>query len=748
MLLTCPKCSTKYQVDSESIADSGTYAHCASCENIFFVKKKKKIASNQTQPMVNKTAPVQSAPVVETAKKIEEQPAPEEPAAQVIVTTPLQTPSEQGHLDAIFNALNEKPTKTTTAQDDIDALFGNVATEIKTGKQAPEQKVSKPEPAAVLKPASTQDDLDAIFSSAANIEPIVAIGGQDDIDALFGNVTKTPEPPKPVVEKKPVSQLDEMDAIFNAVAKTPEPPKPVVEQKPAPAIAGQDDIDALFGGSAKTETPAIAGQDDIDALFGGSAKTETPAIAGQDDIDALFGGSAKTETPAIAGQDDIDALLNGFATNDSDKPTAPAAITGESVEGLMAVTGANQPPEKAEEKNPSDALISQDDLNALFAEASVDKPAGGSAPAATPEISQDDLNALFATEAAPAVGEASADTSSANIQDLFKEEATDTSQLFESEAFQAQAPANGKSPEKAQQTPAPEPSGKAAEEAEQHAEETEKVKKRALIRLPKLSRRQKIAAFSLAASLALIVFGARHNLDIARLITAKKGHITTALKATPKPEKRLAEVKPPAPAAPEKKEAEKPVKPTEEAKHEEPVKPEAPKVAEKTEPVEKKTEEASAKPPAKEEAAAPPPEKKEEPPAKTETPKEGLKHEKPIELAKKEERLVTPKPVVQNKNLNFGIIVPVDYNAQQVKVMTADVEITFASGKDLTTAEKKQFLYEMTIEKEIEGFFRDKFYSDTHYAQDKLVAHLTERMKRRGDLEKITSINIQNFSVK
>ncbi len=48
----------------------------------------------------------------------------------------------------------------------------------------------------------------------------------------------------------------------------------------------------------------------------------------------------------------------------------------------------------------------------------------------------------------------------------------------------------------------------------------------------------------------------------------------------------------------------------------------------------------------------------------------------------------------------------------------------------------------------MESFFKDKFYEDTHYAQDKLAAYLSERVKKRRDLGRVVEINLENFDVR
>jgi hypothetical protein len=116
----------------------------------------------------------------------------------------------------------------------------------------------------------------------------------------------------------------------------------------------------------------------------------------------------------------------------------------------------------------------------------------------------------------------------------------------------------------------------------------------------------------------------------------------------------------------------------------------------------------------------------------------------PAQTAKAETAAVLP----ETRTMNVGIMVPVDFNTQVVKVLTADVELLFVNEQERKNAEKKQFLYEVAIEQEIEAFFKDRFYEDTHYAQDKLMAALFEKFKKRGDMEKLAGVNLLNFSLK
>jgi hypothetical protein len=459
----------------------------------------------------------------------------------------------------------------------------------------------------------------------------------------------------------------------------------------------------------------------------------------QDDIDSLFGGGTAATTPASppapavgVAQDDIDSLLGGMGIGEPAKPSAAPAVA-------------------------SDGGISQSDLDSLFAESSP-VAAGSPKGSGVAEISQDDLNSLFAqdtsaadsgtTVAASQPGGEEAAISEASIENLFQEEGDNMAALFEgasngdSEQPSASAPATKSQPQQ-QTTPAAKvltrteqigaEIAQAAAEIGEAEEARSKVAVLAVfkkIKLPKVSRKQKAAALAIAASVVLIVLGVQNYNNARKHLTAflTKKHAVVAL--APKPAEKTTEAKQEAPPASTSVAETKPV---------ESAKPEtAPVQTAKAEPtpvpqkpVEPKGEEIKAEKP----ISAPTVVAKVEPPVKTEPVAEPVVAQ-------------AAKPVGENTNISFGIIVPVDFNTQMVKVMTADIELTFASGKDKKSAEKKQFAFEMAIEKEIEIFFKDKFYENTHYVQDKLAAHLMERVKKRNDLGKVTAVNIDNFIVK
>ncbi len=462
------------------------------------------------------------------------------------------------------------------------------------------------------------------------------------------------------------------------------------------AGTAQDDIDALLSGievgGAKQSAAPVAPHNPVET------PSEPFAGFGQDDIDALFGvvvAEAKPETPAPAAR-----LVSA-----SSPPAAPGAA--------------------------ADGTISQADLDSLLLGAVHQEGKERPTKAGVSELSQEDLDSLLAGgvegdgsatgavggQPAPTGGEPLSAVSEETIRSLLTEEGDGMASLFE-EAVNAGAEEQtlvaAATPAAPEATPAEaeaaqplqnvEPLVQTEAEQERPASEGAKpeestaeaafLKRLGKRRLPKLSKKQKLAAVSIAASAALAFFGAywyRMAGEQPPAISEEK-RVAAAL---PKQGAGVAAVQPA--AQPEKKIGpEQAQKPETEAKPVEVEKPE-PSV----------------------------------PAAKAESPP-----------------TITAQPRAVGNNISFGIIVPVDFNTRMVKVMTADVEVTFASDNDKKYAERRRFLYELAIEKEIESFFKDKFYEDTHYARDKLAAYLFERVKKRSDLGRVVEINIENFDVR
>jgi predicted Zn finger-like uncharacterized protein len=603
MIVTCPKCASRYEVDSSTISDRGTYAHCSNCENIFFIKKRKKISQpvetdfSRTNQSSEKTEDPPKTTVAQFPAEVEK--SKYEPRLEKVQES---IPTPKAETQKLENALLSEPANPSFGQDDINALFGGVVADGKPESPAPA--------VPVVSDGTAQGDIDAPLSG-------IEVGG-----AKLSNASAAPH--------KPVETPSEPFAGF-----------------------GQDDIDALFGGlvaEAKPETPAPAAR-----VVSASSAPAAPGAAAdgtisQADLDSLLLGAVPQkgkDRPTKAGvpelsQDDPDSLLAGGVEGD---------ISATGAEGGQPAPTKGEPPSAVSEETMRSLLTEEGDGMASLFEEAVDAGAG------------DQTRVVAATPAAT-----SAEAEAAKPRQTVEP-------LVQTEAEQER------------------PASAGAKQEESKAKEAF-LKRLGKRRLPKLSKKQKLVAVSIAASAALAFVGEYLYRMAGEQPTAKSEEKRVA-PARPKQGAEVAAVKPA--AQPDKKIGPEPAqKPETEVKRVEAEKPE-PAVSEaKTEP-------------------SPP---------------------------------ITAQPRAVGANISFGIIVPVDFNAQMVKVMTADVEVTFASDKDKKYAERRRFLYELEIEKEIASFFKDKFYEDTHYARDKLAAYLFDRVKKRRDLGRVTEINLENFDVR
>ncbi|MBI5636406.1 MAG: zinc-ribbon domain-containing protein [Nitrospinae bacterium] len=856
MLLTCPKCATRYEVDGSSIPQEGTYAHCATCENIFFVKKKIKAASKDvaktTMPATQEQPapqPVEAAAEVAaeaTAPSFEAKPAPEAPippakgkdGKERKDLTPEQVAAIMSGIEYEGKAKDEKNDSTDlTAQDQIDSILGNVHDDFKVitaplpsavaektavnagdieallasvQAQRPEEPVSAPKPAAkeevgaddiaaILASVQAQQqapkkeepkmatasDIDDIFASVQAQQPAPAPApkpaakeevGADDIAAILASVqSQQPDPKKEEPKTATASDIDDIFASVQAQQQAPAPaPKPAAKEE-----VGADDIAAILASVQSQQPPA---PDNIDAIFAGANATPSAGkMDSQDDIDAILMTAAApapresileqeavSSTQALSNND-IDSILAGAATEkESPAPAAPRGedgniISQSDLDSLFAAAAAPSAP--AAEKPSKEAegdLISQNDLDALLGETK--------APSAAAEepgdlVSQGDLDALMTGEGAPkAAAPVSAgqllEEGNDELESLFAQEAGGSIAVPKAATAAAPAPEyegvdtsmfEGLDKITAEEAPA------AAEE--HHAEAEKKPGTLSNIiafiknKLPK--RKQKERAFTIeeehhaepdhgeapkkkkAGMLVKIALPAAAGVALTLgagwyYFVKPKSHPVVAAQKAAAPEKAL-----PAPAQPVA-EPQKETPPAETHAAPPPAHEEAKAEAPKAPP-----------PPAHEEKKpeAPPAATAEAPKPKDAKEAAAAAHEDARKAALEAEKLIPPS-LVEATIMKVGVMLPVDFNSSQVKMMTAEVELQFATASEFKTAEAKKFIYELALENEIEVFFKDKFYEETRYAKDKLMAYLFERIKKRGDLEKITGVNIAELALK
>ncbi len=705
------------------------------------------LASVQAQ----QPAPKKEEPKMATASDIDDifasvqaqQPAPaakEEVGADDIAAILASVQAQQP-------AAKKEEPKMATASD-IDDIFASV--------QAQQPAAKKEEPKM-----ATASDIDDIFASVQAQQPAPAAKeevGADDIAAILASVQA--QQPAAKKEEPKMATASDIDDIFASVQAQQSPPT-----KEVPKTATVDDIDAIFAGSnAASPAGTMDSQDDIDAiLMTASAPAPQESILEKEtasttqalsnnDIDSIL-ASVKTEkeppapAPATSGdvdiisQSDLDSLFAAAAA-----PSAPtAAASPKETEGDMisqsdldALLGETKPqPIAAVETPASGDIISQSDLDALMSGSEPPKTSSTTSTTSANQLLEsgdDELESLFAQEAvsspkAPAPKKAAA----APVAPVAEYEGVDTSMFEGLDKVAAETPAAVEEPHVEAESKPGKLSGIIAylkdklpkrkekekrftvvEEQAGEAEFGEEPKKKKTGMLVKI-------ALPMAAGVALMLGVSWYY------FVRPKSHPVVMAQKTAAPEKTT-----PAPAQPaseEKKETPPAAPPAhEEAKAEAPKAPEPPPVHEEKPPEPLPTAAQAPKPKDAKEIAA-------------------VAHEDARRAALEAEKLIPPA-LVETSIMKVGVMLPVDFNSSQVKMMTAEVELQFATSSEFKTAETKKFIYELTLENEIEVFFKDKFYEETRYAKDKLMAYLFERIKKRGDLEKIVGVNIAELKLK
>ncbi|WP_373235984.1 zinc-ribbon domain-containing protein [Cohaesibacter celericrescens] len=160
MKITCPNCSTSYQVPDDYIGTDGRAVRCANCSETWHAE------------------PV--APIPEAANPVQEAPAegpeggPEDGAE-----------NSQDDIDSLFDS----PGDEEQSQDDIDALFDSPA----AGEEQDQDGIDALFDSPSAGEEQDQDGIDALFDAPSAGEE----QDQDGIDALFDSpAADTPQPDK------------------------------------------------------------------------------------------------------------------------------------------------------------------------------------------------------------------------------------------------------------------------------------------------------------------------------------------------------------------------------------------------------------------------------------------------------------------------------------------------------------------------------------------------------------------------
>ncbi len=701
------------------------------------------------------------------------------PAVEPMIAKKQESSSvSQDDIEALLSANAPKPAVETAptkkqesssaiSQDDIEALLSANAP-----KPAVETAPAKKQESSAI----SQDDIEALLSANAP-KPAVETApakkqessaiSQDDIEALLSANAPKPATETVIAKKQESSSVsqDDIEALLSANA-----PKPAVEtgggRKETPAAKAppspsqkevtsgfdQDSIDALFSANAPgkdeaqttaTPTPtvtAVSRQDDIDSLLAANSpltqSSRPTASGGQDEIDALLASAmgkpaskpaAQTPTPPkdageILSQSDLDSLLSqATKPKETVKPSEPKEDTGiisqSDIDSILDSAGFNEPeqaPVEAAGKPKDDGLLSQDTLDSLLAEASqggAEEPAETMAPAAG-EPADDELERLLSGEE-DTLGEALfqdgskavSSTGEPSLDDMLAGELTprEPDQTKGHEEDDLAGAMQGVFARGEASFPS----------IDEEAEEEAHVKKK---------------AFNLSALLAPIVSALKKTMG--KIPLPKFKFIGAIFHKLPP---RLAGVTAGLALAvvvgsvvggwwffkgEETKET------TQVALKEPDQKPVA--KLEAPQPAKQETHPAEPAPvPAKAPVAAQPAPQAPAP--------------EPVVASAKASKAKYP--------VSFVVYLPVEFDAESTKILNMNVELFFESETVAKLVRERLFFSAVTVEKEIDGFFRDKFYEETVFAQDKLEEFLAQNLKTVKQFAGLQDVRLSGFSI-
>ena len=696
------------------------------------------------------------------------------------------------HTPATVKLDNEEPP-LNFSQDDIEALLAANSPAKRTKADEPlsmpVQKqiddlldilppVSAPVPAPTAAPAKeessaiSQDDIEALMAAnspkptpptAAPAKEESSAISQDDIEALMAANSPKPAAPTAAPAKKESSAISQDDIEALMAANSPQPAKVTPAATAEPSLNQEDvtigfdqaNIDSLFAANApaKKEAPApatiSAGQDDIDALLAANSPSAQSSMQaepeGQNEIDALLASAVGKPAPKaiaaapappkadgeILSQSDLDSLLGGDSqTSEDGEPSKSMEDTGtiseleiDSILDAAGIAESERGGKAPEEKAVDDELLSQDTLDSLLAGTPEDETGAPDAQMAqaTDEPADDELERLLSGEedslgealfqdgskAAPSpTGEPSLDEMLADELTPRKPDRADDSDHEHGGDLQGVFAQGDVSVSFEEDT--------GDEEAHVKKKSFELLailapviaafkKALGIIPFPKFKLPPRFAGVMAGLALAVVIGAIGGGWWLLKSEPVKDNAQVAQKEADHKPA-----AKPEAPAV-----ATVPVKPEAPAVTTVPVKPEAPAVA--TVPV------------------------KPEAPA--------VAHVSPPALAPRPSEVFAKAPPSGKYPVSFVVYLPIEFDAETTKILNMNVELLFESETVAKIVRERLFFSAVTVEKAIDGFFRDKFYEETVFAQDKLEEYLAQNLKTVKQFAGLKDVRLSAFSI-
>ncbi len=260
MLVQCPECNTKYNLNENQIAPEGSKVRCVRCKNVFTAFRSQ-VGTEPETPAVAGDA----AGLAENQKPAAPaESAPPRPA-------PAADPSFADDLEQLLGeksgpgepALQPRASTARSIEDDLDQLLADA-----TAKDQ-----SRPAPAS--QGMSFEDELDGLLAGKTEQAetPVAprAASFEDELDDLFAGKkdTSAPQPAgKSAGTSTEASFEDDLEQLF-AERKSEAPPKPAAASRPGRDVA-IDEVDDFFVEKKKSASPRASSKDDMVADLEGA----------------------------------------------------------------------------------------------------------------------------------------------------------------------------------------------------------------------------------------------------------------------------------------------------------------------------------------------------------------------------------------------------------------------------------------------------------------------------------------------
>ncbi|VAX20679.1 hypothetical protein MNBD_NITROSPINAE01-1316, partial [hydrothermal vent metagenome] len=98
--------------------------------------------------------------------------------------------------------------------------------------------------------------------------------------------------------------------------------------------------------------------------------------------------------------------------------------------------------------------------------------------------------------------------------------------------------------------------------------------------------------------------------------------------------------------------------------------------------------------------------------------------------------------------VKIGVYLPVEFDAEAIRIMNVDVELTFETRAESDAIQDRMFYTAVTIEGLISGFFKERFYEDTIFAQDKLEEHISHSLNKKSEFKGLTGVKLATLKFK